>query len=100
MRRQKNCNRKKIFVPKEHVIIVEGNDDSEYVGYELIDNIKGSLGKVIRIEEMPASDVFIVIYKEKEIILPITDDFIEEINETTKIIKYNAPEGLIDLYLE
>ena len=49
---------------------------------------------------MPASDVFIVIYKEKEIILPITDDFIEEINETTKIIKYNAPEGLIDLYLE
>ncbi|MFY8185852.1 MAG: ribosome maturation factor RimM [Bacteroidia bacterium] len=96
----KKLQSKKIFVPKEHVIIVEGNDDSEYVGYELIDKTKGSLGKVIRIEEMPASDVFIVIYKEKEIILPITDDFIEEINETTKIIKYNAPEGLIDLYLE
>lgn len=96
----KKLQSKKLFVPKENVVIVEGADDSEYVGFELIDHTKGSLGKVIRIEEMPANDVFIVVYEGKEIILPITDDFIEEINETTKTIKYLAPEGLIELYLE
>jgi hypothetical protein len=36
----------------------------------------------------------------KEILLPVENKFIEEINHETKTIKYNAPEGLISLYLD
>lgn len=96
----KKLQSKKIFINKNLVIVTEHESDSEYVGYELIDANKGSLGKIIRIEEMPANDVFVVLYKEKEVILPITEDFIDEINSETKTIHYRAPEGLIELYLE
>jgi 16S rRNA processing protein RimM len=39
-------------------------------------------------------------YKNKEIILPLVNDFIEKIDETDRKIYYNAPEGLIDVYLK
>jgi 16S rRNA processing protein RimM len=39
-------------------------------------------------------------YKEKEIILPLVEDFIEKIDENEKKLFFNAPEGLIDVYLD
>jgi len=32
--------------------------------------------------------------------LPLADEFIEKIDENAKKIWFNAPEGLIDIYLE
>ena len=34
-----------------------------------------------------------------EIILPFNDDFIIEIDDDLKTIEFNAPEGLIEMYL-
>ena len=96
----KKLQSKKLFIAKDKVIINQEANDSEYIGYEIIEQQKGSLGKIIRIEEMPANDVFVVNYEGKEVILPINEDFIDEINDNDKTIKYKAPEGLIELYLE
>ena len=96
----KKLQSKKLFVSKDSVIISEQASDWQYIGYEIIDHYKGNLGKILRIEEMPANDVFIITYKGKEVILPINEDFIDEIDDTHKTIKYKAPNGLIELYLE
>jgi 16S rRNA processing protein RimM len=35
----------------------------------------------------------------KEIILPFNDDFIIEIDDDLKIIEFNSPEGLVEMYI-
>jgi 16S rRNA processing protein RimM len=36
---------------------------------------------------------------DKEILIPVVDEFIYEVNRKEKYIVLNCPEGLIDLYL-
>lgn len=104
-----NCNNdteakkfqsKKVFVPNDCIIIRETEETETYIGYLVIDHSHGELGKIVRTEEMPGSDVFVVEKEGKEILLPVLEEFVNEIDEAHKIIRYTAPEGLIDLYLE
>ncbi len=66
----------------------------------IIDKNFGEVGKIERIEEMPGNDMFVVKRGEKEVLLPVVEDLIIEIDDELKTITYNAPEGLIEIYLE
>ena len=88
---------KKIFV--ESKFVAKNEDEVDWVGFELIDKHFGSLGKITSMSDNGAQLLISVIYKEKEIILPLVEDFIEKINKKAKKIHFNAPEGLIDVYL-
>ena len=79
---------------------IEEEEQLTYVGFELQDKRLGVLGKVTAGSNNGAQDLVSVLYKEKEIILPLVEEFIEKIDESKKIIFYDAPEGLIDIYLE
>jgi 16S rRNA processing protein RimM len=83
-------------------LVVQPEEEAEenYNGYLLIDERHGELGRIEGIEEMPGNDVFVVLKNGKEILLPVLEDFIEEIDDEAKIIRYKAPDGLIELYLE
>ncbi|HEY1039265.1 MAG TPA: ribosome maturation factor RimM [Bacteroidia bacterium] len=96
----KKFQSKKVSVPKEFVIASDETEIDDLVGYTLIDETKGAIGKIIRIEEMPGNDMFVVLSNDKEVLLPIVDDLVIEIDDAEKTLRYNAPEGLIDLYLE
>ena len=37
---------------------------------------------------------------KKEILIPIANDLIVQVDRASKIIEVNSPDGLIDLYLE
>ena len=37
---------------------------------------------------------------EKQVLIPLTNDFIEEIDDERRIIRMSLPDGLIDLYLK
>ena len=41
-----------------------------------------------------------VSYKETEILFPLNEDFIVEIDDEEKILTLDLPEGLLDIYLE
>ncbi len=71
----------------------------DFIGFEVVDANEGILGKIISVEEFPQHPVFILHYKEKEILLPAITPFIEEVNEQEKKILYRAPEGLLQVYL-
>ena len=89
---------KKIFVDAELVELVE--EDSNWVGFELSDKNFGDIGKVFEVNDNGFQILLSIMYKNKEIILPLVNDFIEKIDETDRKIYYNAPEGLIDVYLK
>ncbi len=74
-------------------------EELDYNGYELIDSKYGSLGPVLLTDDNGVQILLTVNVAEKEVIIPLVDDFIQSIDENNKIIRINAPEGLIDMYL-
>ena len=79
-----------------------GNDfySHEVVDYLVVDEVKGELGKVNEIIEYPTQSIIQIIRDGKEILIPIHDDIIKDVNRDEKKIYINAPSGLIDMYLE
>jgi len=93
--------RKKLYLPQK---LKPVRDDDEFLitdlkGFIVFDEVAGELGEIIEIHEYPQQFVAVVTYKFKEIMFPLNDDLIIEIDEEKGILKVNLPEGLIDLYL-
>jgi 16S rRNA processing protein RimM len=78
----------------------EDTDDNPLQGYSVFDSKHGFVGKLTFINEIPGNPVFETDFNGKTIIIPYSNEFINEINDTRKEIHISAPEGLIDLYLE
>ncbi len=78
------------------------NDESlkEFIGYAIIDTKLGNIGNILEVDEKTDNAIVKVIHPSGvEIILPFNDDFIIEIDDDLKTIEFNAPEGLIEMYL-
>ncbi len=80
-------------------LINETEAEFDWMGYEVIDKHYGSLGTVFSVSDNGQQVLVTIKFKEKEVILPLADDFIEKIDENEKKLFFNAPEGLIDVYL-
>lgn len=90
------------YLPLELLPEKTGNDfySHEVVDYLVVDEVKGELGKVNEIIEYPTQSIIQIIRDGKEILIPIHDDIIKDVNRDEKKIYINAPSGLIDMYLE
>ncbi|MEI6488336.1 MAG: ribosome maturation factor RimM [Bacteroidota bacterium] len=71
----------------------------EMPGYLAIDKTYGELGIVKGILDFPNQAVFQIIKDKNEILVPVKDDFIVKIDRTQRILSLDAPEGLIDIYI-
>ena len=89
---------KPVFIDEK--FLSEDGDNEDWVGYELIDSSFGSLGNILEVNDSGPQVLVNILYKEKEVILPLIDEFIESVDHEQKKIRFNAPEGLINLYLE
>lgn len=89
---------KQVFI--DATLVLEDEDDEDWIGFELVDKHFGSLGTIKEITDNGVQTLVSIIYKEKEVILPMVEEFIENIDETKRKIFYNAPEGLINVYLD
>lgn len=72
----------------------------EVKGFNVMDENFGEAGIIEEVLEYPHQAVLRALFKGKEILIPITDEIILEVNRATRTIRTRAPEGLIDLYLE
>ena len=94
---------KAVYLPLASLPQLTGNKFyyHEVIGFEIIDKEKGNIGKVSQVLEHPTQAIFEITNSEnKEILVPITDEIITKVNREKKSISINAPEGLIDIYLE
>lgn len=72
----------------------------EIIGYKIIDQEKGELGKIEKVLEYSTSNLFSIPVGDKEILMPISDETIIKVDKKAEEIHVVCPEGLIDLYLE
>jgi 16S rRNA processing protein RimM len=80
----------------ENYIIEEEED--YYAGFEASDINHGILGSILRIEELPAQELAVVLYNNKEMMIPMVDEYIVSIDETKKTILFNLPDGYLEIY--
>ena len=83
--------------------IVEPEDEvspSLLIGYEVIDSKHGSLGKVEHVDDYSGNLVITVIFRDNEVLIPLSDDVVLEMNENNRQLKLACPDGLIELYLK
>lgn len=93
--------RKKVYLPLSKK--PERNPDefliTDLKGFLVIDENRGELGEIVDIYEYPQQFVAAVPYQFREILFPLNDEFISEIDQEKGVLLVNLPEGLIDLYL-
>ena len=91
-----------VYLPLDLLPEKNGNDfySHEVVDFLVIDEEKGELGKVQEIIEYPTQSLIQIVINGKEVLIPIHDDIIQDVNREEKKIYIKAPNGLIDMYLE
>lgn len=73
----------------------------EIKGFKVFDTNYGEVGIIRKVLDYPTQAILeIENTSEKEILIPITDAIIIDVNRIEQKITVNAPEGLIDLYLQ
>ncbi|MCB9169185.1 MAG: hypothetical protein H6594_02410 [Flavobacteriales bacterium] len=82
-------------------LLADGSDESwdpdELVGVMLTDVDHGEIGEIVRIEGDPRSPVMVVLHGEEEVLIPLTEDWIEEMDLEENSMRVRTPAGLIDL---
>lgn len=93
--------KKKLYLPLTEKP-ARGEEEFRYTdlkGFMAFDETLGKLGEVTDVHEYPQQFVAAVFYKEKEVLFPLNEDFIVEIDEEEKLLTVDLPEGLLDVYL-
>jgi len=70
--------------------------ESNFLGFVLVDEERGEIGKIISIDDFSGNVVFTLIRKGREILIPYNEHFLISCNESKKIITMQLPEGLLE----
>lgn len=93
--------RAELYLPLDLLPKLEGNKFyyHEVIGFGVIDKEHGLIGTITGVNEHSAQALFEIEKDGKEILLPITDHFIEKVDRNNKTIHVDTPDGLLELYL-
>lgn len=90
-----------LYLPLDLLPKLTGNQFyfHEVTGFRVVDSQYGDIGTLQTIIEYPAQPIFQINKEGKEILIPVIDPVIKQVDREHKILYITAPNGLIDLYL-
>jgi 16S rRNA processing protein RimM len=90
-----------LYLPVELLPKLRGNKFyyHEVTGFRVVDKTYGDVGSIERVLDLPGNPLFVIQFKGKEILLPVTDAIIKKVDRKKKQIDVEAPEGLLEIYL-
>lgn len=71
----------------------------EIIDYTVVDKQLGVLGKVSNVYNLPHQDLIAMIYQQKEVLIPISDEIVVGVDREKHEVAVDLPEGLLDVYL-
>jgi 16S rRNA processing protein RimM len=97
-----NLLNSEVYLPLTMLPKLDGNKFyyHEVIGFKVIDKRLGDIGTIHSIIDNTAQPLFEIFKGEKQILVPMIDDFIIDVNRISKEIVLDTPIGLVDLYLE
>jgi 16S rRNA processing protein RimM len=98
-------SRKPVFITeeqfKEWINVEELPQDFAYlVGYDLLNQDRQLIGAIEDIMNLPEQDLAQIMVNGREVLVPLQDDLILEINNKKQFIQVDIPDGLLEMYLE
>jgi 16S rRNA processing protein RimM len=94
---------KPILLPQEEVpeelleVFQQPGPHEHLVGYALVDQHSGRAAAIQAIRQMPQQDLAVVLYRGKEVLIPLIPAFIRSIDDEQKRLVMDLPEGLWEL---
>ena len=85
------------YIPKEWTEDNEILSWGYFKEFKAIDETAGELGKVVDIDESTINTLFVIENGNKEILVPVQEEFIVDIDHDNKVITFSLPEGLVTL---
>ncbi len=98
----KSIVKKKIFLPVVLLPDLDAQDfyHHEVIGFSIEDINYGNIGVISDIVESNTNPIFKIDHpKGMEILIPVADDFIKNVDKDKHKIITSCPEGLIELYI-
>lgn len=97
----KDLLKMELYLPLSMLPPLTGNNFyyHEVIGFEVIDQQKGSIGKVADFLDVAQTSIMQVDCDGKEVLIPAVDELFIKLDRENKTIYIDAPEGLIDIYL-
>lgn len=91
--------RSSVYLPKSSRPKSERGEfyDDEIVGFEVIDNNIGALGKITAIVQAGPNRLLAVAYNQKEILIPLNGPFVDSVNKRKKRMTVTLPEGFLEI---
>ncbi|KAA6328221.1 Ribosome maturation factor RimM, partial [termite gut metagenome] len=91
-----------VYYPVKYVVNVEKSDAESssidaYIGFEVESVTLGTLGKITDIDTSTINTLFVVENEKGELLIPVCEEFIVEIDYENKRIQMNLPDGLVNL---
>jgi 16S rRNA processing protein RimM len=93
--------RKNLYLPAQILPKLSGTHfyDHEVVGFTVRDVEYGEVGKLESIIDLPVNPLIQIMNGEKEVLVPLIEGLVEDLDRKKKIMTIRAPAGLIELYL-
>lgn len=90
-----------VYLPLSALPKLEGNRFyyHEVRGFRVVDSEKGDIGILRDVIDYPAQALFQIDKNGTEILIPVIDPVIKKVDREGKTLHIEAPNGLIDLYL-
>jgi 16S rRNA processing protein RimM len=86
-----------IYLPKRYMDEAASSnvtDTHYFVGFEVVENAAGSLGKIVDVNDDTANILFEL---ADGTLIPLSEEYITGIDHKKRILFMNLPEGLLDL---
>lgn len=93
---------KNVFLPTTLLPKLKGNKFyyHEIIGFEVIDQTHGNIGIVEKVLDFSYQDVLQIKQNYIEILVPVLDHIIKNVDREKKEIHIETPDGLIELYTQ
>lgn len=90
-----------LYLPLSFLPELSGNKFyfHEVIDFKVIDDIHGDIGIIQSINDTTSQALFEILKGDKQLLIPINDDIITQVDREAKTIHVTTPEGLVDLYL-
>lgn len=91
-----------VYLPLDLLPKLAGNKFyfHEIIGFKIVDLNYGLVGTIDGVNDKTAQPLFEVSNGDKEVFIPMIDDFIKKVDRENKTIEVETPAGLIELYLD
>lgn len=85
-----------LLADEEREMIIEKMPFEHCIGYTIFDG-ENKVGIIENIEEFPQQEMAILQYQNRELLVPLNENFIVRMDDVAKEIHMNLPEGILDL---